>query len=92
MGDGVHEGGVPGTLRHDMRRSAVRNMVTRDGISEHVAMKITGHQTRRVFDAYNIVSPKDLQDAAAKMAGSVPMVTVPVTAEPRDEGTRLVSS
>jgi integrase len=59
--------GVAGRLRHDMRRSAVRNLVTRDGVSEHVAMKITGHKTRRVFDAYNIVSPSDLQDAARKM-------------------------
>jgi integrase len=59
--------GVAGRLRHDMRRSAVRNLVTRDGAPEHVAMKITGHKTRRVFDAYNIVSPGDLQEAARKM-------------------------
>jgi hypothetical protein len=52
-----------------MRRSAVRNMVTRDGVAEHVAMKITGHETRRVFDAYAIVSPDDLREAARKMAG-----------------------
>ena len=62
--------GVPGTLRHDMRRSAVRNMVTRDGVPERVAMQITGHETRRVFDTYHIVSPGDLQEAARKMAGA----------------------
>lgn len=63
--------GVPGVLRHDMRRSAVRNMVTRDGVAERVAMQITGHKTRRVFDAYHIVSPGDLQEAARKMAGAL---------------------
>jgi integrase len=84
--------GVPGTLRHDMRRSAVRNMVTLKGIPEHVAMKITGHETRRVFDAYNIVSPGDLQEAARKMAGTLPVVTPTVTPEPQEKETRLVSS
>ena len=55
-------------------------------------MKITGHETRRVFDAYNIVSPGDLQAAARKMAGTVPMVTSTVTHDPELEETRLGSS
>lgn len=58
--------GVPGLLFHDLRRSAVINMVT-DGLDEKRAMMISGHKTRSVFDRYHIVSPEALQDAAQKM-------------------------
>jgi integrase len=58
--------GFPDLIMHDLRRSGVRQLI-KAGVPEKVAMQISGHKTRSVFDRYNIVSTDQVEDAMQRV-------------------------
>jgi integrase len=60
------EAGIPGQLRHDFRRTAVRNL-ERAGVPRSAAMAMTGHLTESIYRRYAIVDEAMLKEASAKL-------------------------
>ncbi len=58
---------IPHRLLHDCRRTAARNLI-RAGVPERIAMLLTGHKTRAVFDRYNIVNEQELLTSGQRLA------------------------
>jgi integrase len=64
--DGTPTQQYDGLHAHDFRRSAARNLI-KAGVSETVAMKITGHKTTSMFRRYAIQNIDDVRDALIKV-------------------------
>lgn len=73
--EGIADPSYTGLIIHDLRRSAIKNLM-KAGVNEKVAMKISGHKTRYVFDRYHIVDTEDVVEAMRRVQDIVPAKTI----------------
>jgi hypothetical protein len=62
--------GFPELLFHDLRRSAIRNLVSA-AVDQVTAMRISGHQAANVFQRYRIVTDDDAAAALERAQAAV---------------------
>ena len=58
--------GRPGMLRHDLRRTVIRNL-ERAGVPRSVTMKNTGHRTESIYRRYGVSNDADNLDAVRRL-------------------------
>ena len=80
--------GVPTRFLHDCRRTAARNLI-RASVPERVAMLLTGHKSRAIFDRYNIINEQELLDAGDQLVEYLAQQAqaVPARRRPHPAGT-----
>jgi integrase len=66
--------GLEGLWFHDLRRSFITR-ARRAGVPESVIMRMSGHKTRSVFERYNVIETRDMQDAVERMEAAQPTQT-----------------
>jgi hypothetical protein len=70
-----------GLIIHDLQRSVVRNMIAA-GVNDKVAMRISGHKTRAIFDRFHGLSADDLHRAINRVEAPAKALSVPGAALP----------
>ena len=74
--------GVPTRFLHDCRRTAARNLI-RASVPERVAMLLTAHKSRAIFDRYNIIHEQELLEAGDQLVASLAQQAQAAPARPR---------
>ena len=82
---------MPTRFLHDCRRTAARNLI-RANVPERVAMLLTGHKSRAIFDRYNIIHEQELLDAGDQLVAYLAQQAqaVPARRRPHGAGTATI--
>ena len=78
---------MPTRFLHDCRRTAARNLI-RANVPERVAMLLTGHKSRAIFDRYNIIHEQELLDAGDQLVAYLTQQAQAVPARRRSHTVR----
>ena len=76
---------LPELLFHDLRRTAVRNMI-RAGVPAKVAMEISGHRTPAMLWRYDITDARDVVEAGKRTKNIWPIFMLGQPLNPQNGG------